>query len=313
MRATTALRVLLALTSCAPLAERADPVPTPLGQVQRLAGDMQFTEGPVWLPDEGALVFSDIPRGELLRWTHADGVELFRHCANPNGNALSPDGQLLTCLHGDRRLVRWEADGSQTVLAEHFDGKRLNSPNDLAGQADGTIWFTDPPWGLAKQTEGKELGGHWVFRRDADGALTVVLRDRAMPNGIALAPDESTLYAADTGGHRSHPMADFRDRPATVSAWAIGDDLQLSTKPLWSVDTSCDGMCVDERGFVYTTAQAGIVILSPAGEIVATIEVPEQPANVCFGGAKGRTLFITARTSLYAVEMDVGGHFTSAR
>jgi gluconolactonase len=201
-------------------------------------------------------------------------------------------------------------------LAEDIDGKRLNSPNDLAVQADGTIWFTDPPWGLAKQTEGKELSGHWVFRRDPDGTLTVVLRDCAMPNGIALSPDESTLYIADTGGHRSDPMADFRDRPATVSAWAIGDDLQLSTDPLWSVDTRCDGMCVDELGFIYTTAQAGIVILSPAGEIVATIEVPEQPVNVCFGGAEGRTLFITARTSLLregCVEIDLVRYLPAAR
>lgn len=291
----------------------ASPLPAPLGEVEFLAGDMQFIEGPVWLADQGALVFSDIPQGTLLKWTEDGGVELLRRCANPNGNALSMDGRLLTCLHGDRRLVRWEADGSQTVLAERFGEQRLNSPNDLAVQADGTIWFTDPPWGLADQSKGRELGGHWVFRRDPDGTLAVVLRDRAMPNGIALSPDESRLYVADTGGHGSHPDPGLREAPATVSVWAIDGEQQLSAEPLWSVETRCDGMCVDEHGFVYTTAESGIVILSPEGDIVATFEVPEQPANVCFGGAQGRTLFITARTSLYAVEMSVAGHITSAR
>ena len=307
------LFALLFLTSCAPLGERVDPIPAPVGEVQQLAGDMQFTEGPVWMPEEGALVFSDIPRGELLRWTQEGGVELFRACANPNGNALFVDGSLLTCLHGERRLVRWRDDGTREVLAEHFDGRRLNSPNDLAVQSDGTIWFTDPPWGLTRQTEGKELGGHFVFRRDVDGALAVVLRDRAMPNGLALSPDERTLYVADTGGHPSHPDADFHELRPSVSAWSIDARGELSSEPLWSVETRCDGMCVDERGFVYTTAKSGIVILSRAGAIVATIDVPESPANVCFGGVDGRTLFITARTSLYAVEMNVAGHFTIAR
>ncbi len=300
------MRLLLAslvLSSCAAVGDGTTPIPEPVGEVRRLAGDMQFTEGPVWLPDERALAFSDIPRGLLLRWTQEGGVELFRECANPNGNALSVDGSLLTCLHGERRLVRWRDDGTREVLAEHFDGRRLNSPNDLAVQSDGTIWFTDPPWGLTRQTEGKELDGHFVFRRDVDGSLAVVLRDRAMPNGIALSPDESTLYVADTGGHRSHPNADFHDLPATVSAWAIESGGTLSVEPLWSVETRCDGMCVDERGFVYTTAKSGIVILSPDGEIVGEVPVPEPPANVCLGGDEGRTLFITARTSLYAVEL----------
>ncbi|MEM7308747.1 MAG: SMP-30/gluconolactonase/LRE family protein [Planctomycetota bacterium] len=143
------LLALLALSSCAAPPQRAEPLPAPRGELSRLATGMEFTEGPVWLPDEAALIFSDIPRGELLRWTPAEGVEPFRRCANPNGNALSMDGRLLTCLHGDRRLVRWEDDGSQHVLAERFGDQRLNSPNDLAVGADGTLWFTDPPWGLA--------------------------------------------------------------------------------------------------------------------------------------------------------------------
>lgn len=268
---------------------------------------MQFVEGPVWLPAEGALIFSDIPRGELLRWTPSGGVELYRRCANPNGNALSLDGSLLTCLHGSRSLIRWNDDGEQTVLADRFGGSRLNSPNDLAVQSDGTLWFTDPPWGLDGQRDGKELGGHWVFRRDPNGTLTVVLRDRAMPNGIALSLDETRLYVADTGGHPSHPDPTVRDVAATVTAWAIDEAKQLSGEPLWIAETRCDGMCVDERGNIYATGKSGITILSPSGEMIAEIAVPEQPANVCFGGAAGRTLFVTARTSLYAVDMDVAG------
>lgn len=299
--------LLFVLSSCVPLPERAAPMPEPLGEVRRIAGGMQFLEGPVWLPEEGALVFSDIPRGELLRWRPGEGVERLRLCENPNGNALSTDGRLLTCLHGARRLIRWEEDGSQTVLADRFGELRLNSPNDLVVQSDGTIWFTDPPWGLKGQSEGRELDGNWVFRRDPDGGLAVVLRDRAMPNGIALSLDETRLFVADTGGHRSHPDPSFRDAPATVTAWAIQDGKGLSADPLWSFEGRCDGMCVDELGFLYTTSKEGVVILSPDGKHVRSIGVPEQPANVCFGGAHGRTLFITARTSLYAVDMNVAG------
>lgn len=298
------LGLLATLCACASAARIPEGPPKAFGELRQLASGMEFTEGPVWLPSEGALIFSDIPRGELLRWTPDGGVEPYRRCANPNGNALSLDGRLLTCQHGARNLVRWEPDGSATVLAERFGEKRLNSPNDLAVQSDGTLWFSDPPWGLKDQREGKELDGHWVFRREPDGTLAVVLRSLAMPNGIALSPDESRLYVADTGGHRSHPDSKLRNVPATVSAWAIDHANELSAKPLWSTLTRCDGMCVDDRGNLYTTGEAGITILSPDGERLASIDVPEQPANVCFGGKEGRTLFITARTSLYAVEME---------
>lgn len=303
------MRVLLSLcllSSCASV------TPQPAGELTRLATDMQFVEGPVWLPEEQALVFSDIPRGELLRWTAEGGVELYRRCAHPNGNALGLDGRLLTCLHGERRLVAWDAEGSQVVLADRYGEERLNSPNDVAVESDGTLWFTDPPWGLERQTQGKELDGHFVFRLDADGTLTIVLRDRAMPNGIALSPDESRLYVADTGGHASHPDPSVRELPATVTAWGIAGK-ELSSEPLWVAKVRCDGMCVDEHGNVYATDHKGVTILSPLGEVVASVPVPEVPANACFGGPDGRTLFITARTSLYSVRMNVAGQFTSKR
>jgi len=299
------LLALLLVCGCA-VVERPPLVPGPVSELTQLASGMEFTEGPVWLRDEQALVFSDIPSSKLLRWSAEGGVVDLRACPNPNGNALWIDGRLLTCQHGARNLVRWGADGSRTVLAERFGGKRLNSPNDLAVRSDGTLWFTDPPWGLPRQRKGKELEGHFVFRRDPDGTLALVLRDLAMPNGIALSPDETRLYVADTGGHPSHPDPSVREVPASVSAWAIGADDELSAEPLWSVATRCDGMCVDEYGFLYTTGD-GVTIVSPEGEIVGVIDVPEVPANVCFGGPDGRTLFITARTSLYAIGLNVRG------
>ncbi|MCP3918453.1 MAG: SMP-30/gluconolactonase/LRE family protein [bacterium] len=296
-----------ALVSCA--GEPATGPPRPLEpEVRKLAGDMGFTEGPVWLPEERMLVFSDIPASKLMRWSEADGLGVFRASENSNGNLLDESGRLLSCQHGARNIVRTEADGSLTVLAERFEGKRFNSPNDVAVESDGTLWFTDPPWGLTRQVEGKELDGHFVFRLEPKtGAVKCVLRDHVMPNGIALAPDERTLYVADTGGHPSHPDPSFRDRPATLTAYAVGPDKELDPTPRWRVETRCDGMCVDERGNVYATGERGVTLWSPEGAALGEIPVPEQPANVCFGGPELRTLFITARTSLYAIELNVAG------
>ncbi len=289
----------------------AAPTPAPTtptaGTVRQLATDLGFTEGPVWLPDQQAVVFSDTPRARLNRWSEADGLTLYEERPQPNGNLLDLDGRLLSCQHGSRTLVRQEADGSLTVLADRYAGKRLNSPNDLIVGRDGTLWFTDPPWGLERQTVGKELDGHYVFRRDPDGTLTPVLTDRCMPNGIALSPDDSVLYVADTGGHRSHPDPAFHSLPATVSAWRIQPDKSLATEPLWQVESRCDGMAVDVAGYVYTTAQDAVVVFAPDGSEVCRIPMPEVPANCCFGGKDFTTLFVTARTSLYAVEVGIEG------
>lgn len=277
-------------------------------EVEKIASGMGFTEGPVWLPSQGVLVFSDIPNSKLMKWSEAGGLEVFRESEHPNGNLLDLEGRLLTCQHGARNIVRTEKGGSLSVLADRFEGKRFNSPNDVAVQSDGTLWFTDPPWGLENQTEDKQLDGHWVFRLEPDsGAVTAVIRNLAMPNGIALSSDETRLYVADTGGHRSHPDPEFRGKPATVSAYAIGEKNTLSEKPVWRVETLCDGMCVDEKGNIYATGREGVTIWTPEGKSAGAIAVPEQPANVCFGGDDFKTLFITARTSLYAVELGVAG------
>ncbi|MEM7263390.1 MAG: SMP-30/gluconolactonase/LRE family protein [Planctomycetota bacterium] len=247
-----------------------------------------------------------------MEWSEAGGLKLFRECPNPNGNLLDLEGRLLTCQHGARNIVRTERGGTEkgdtvTVLVDRFGEKRFNSPNDLAVKSDGTIWFTDPPWGLRGGTEGKEIDGHWVFRFDPkSGEVTPVIRDRAMPNGIAFSPDGKQLYVSDTGGHRFHPT--LRDRPATVTAYAVDEKTNgLQEKPVWQIETRCDGMCVDVRGRIYTTGPKAVNVWSPDGKPVMSIPVPEGPANVCFGGEEFDTLFITARTSLYAVKLGVQG------
>jgi len=286
---------------------RPRPVSAYAGKMQRLGSGMGFTEGPVWVPARDELIFSDIPNSKLMRWTAEGGVEVWKEADHPNGNLLDLDGRLLTCLHGARQLVRHEEDSSLTVLAEHHDGKRLNSPNDVAQQTEGTLWFTDPPWGLDRQTAGKEQPGHFVYRRDPDGKTSAVITSLAMPNGIALSPDERVLYVADTGGHRSHPDPSFHQLPPTVTAYALGDDNELAPEPLFVIETGCDGMCVDTQGNIYTTGRPGVSVWSPSGASLGVIEVPEHPANVCFGGPRNDTLFITARTSLYSLRIDATG------
>jgi len=275
----------------------------PEAEVVKLAGDMRFTEGPVWLPKEKKLVFSDIPSAKLMEWSEAGGLKVFRESPNPNGNLLDREGRLLTCRHGARDIVRTERDGKLTVLCDSFEEKRLNSPNDVAVKSDGTLWFTDPPWGLPGGREGKEQPGHFVFRFDPKTKkVTALLRDLCMPNGIAFSPDERHIYIADTGGNW-HPDESKRNLPAILGAYEVKADGTLSLEPVWETETRCDGMAVDVKGHIYTTSAAGVTVLSPKGKILGTIKTPESPANCCFGGDDFKTLYITARSSLYSVEL----------
>lgn len=298
------LALLLVLAGCAAKGDATVERPT-FGAVERLGTGMQFVEGPVWFQDDGWLVFSDIPAGKLMSWTGYGGVEEWKPIEHSNGNALDPDGALVTCVHGLRAVVRHRDDGSLEPLATEWNGKRLNSPNDLAIQRDGTIWFTDPPWGLEDQRVGREQPGNFVYRIDGEsGEVTRVLTDFTMPNGIALSPDEATLYVSDTGGHPSHPDPARHDAPATIRAFAIEGDGLASTEPLWTVEARSDGMCVDASGRLFATGRGAVTVWSPDGESLGELAVPEGPANVCFGGPEMRTLFITARTSLYASRVD---------
>lgn len=265
--------------------------------VRKLADGMGFTEGPAWLPATKTLVFSDLRNSRLMRWSEADGVALFRETEASNGNSLDLEGRLITCQHAGRNLVRTEANGTITVLADAFDGKRFNSPNDVAVRSDGTLWFTDPPWGLVGPGD---YPGHWVFKLDpATGTVEPVVKDLAMPNGIAFSPDESRLYIADTGGTPRHPDPHMRDTKAGIHCYAVSPDGRIGEQ-LFRIDHGSDGMCVDTQGNLYTTS-GGIKVHDAAGTLVDTIDVPEAPANCAFGGDDMKTLFITARTSLYSV------------
>ena len=276
-------------------------------KLKKLAGDMTFTEGPVWIPSEKKLIFSDIPASKLMQWDAADGLKLFRKSKHPNGNLLDLEGRLLTCQHSGRAIVRTEKDGKINVLADSFDGKRFNSPNDVAVKSDGSLWFTDPPWGLRQSGGKRELPGHWVYRLDPkSGKVTVISKELAMPNGIAFSPDETRIYIADTGGNALVTDPALRKAKAQIHAYKVNADNSLSDE-LFAIDARCDGMCVDVKGNIYTTGRQGVVVFDADGKRITTIAVPEGPANCCFGGDDYKTLFITARKSLYSIQLDIAG------
>ena len=263
-------------------------ITAPDTEVKLLATGMKFTEGPVWLPEKNMVVFSDIPNSMLMQWSEKDGLKPFRKSEASNGNLLDLKGLLLTCQHTGRNVIRTEADGSITVLAEAFDEKKLNSPNDLAIKSDGSIWFTDPSYGLGGKPG--EIDGRWVFRLDAETEeVTVIYKGFDMPNGIAFSPDEKRVYIADTG-------KDAVIRAFDVLGNTIGD------KPVFEIPIRCDGMCIDTKGNIFTTSKGGIHIFDKDGNKLGVIPVAETPANVCFGGKDFDTLFITARRSLYSVK-----------
>jgi len=297
LAAIITIPLVLALTSAG--ADEPKSLVEPGAKVKKLADGMKFTEGPVWLPAEKKLVFSDIPNSKLMQWKEGGGLSEFRKSEQSNGNILDLEGRLISCQHAARNLVRTEKDGSIKVLVDKFDGKRLNSPNDVAIRSDGTLWFTDPPWGL---TEKAEVAGHWVYKFDpTTGKVEAVVKDLAMPNGINFSPDESRIYIADTGGNTRHPDAAYHKLPAGIHCYEVSKDGVLGKKQ-FTIKDSSDGMAVDVKGNLYTT-HGKVKIYNPEGKLLEEIVVPEGPANVCFGGEDYKTLFITARTSLYSIRM----------
>ena len=256
-----------------------------------LAGGFQFLEGPTWYPCRNGLVFSDIPADTMYLWTAADGVKPFRVPSHhANGNTLDEQNRLVTCEHGSRRVTRTEDDGRITVLADRYQDKRLNSPNDITVQRDGTVWFSDPPYGI--RPEEQEQPACFVFRRDLDGTLTAVADDFIKPNGLCFSPDEKILYVSDTANERHH-----------IRRFAVQPDKSLKGGEVFAVIApgKSDGFRVDAAGRIWTSSGEGIWCLSPAGRLLGKILVPEIPSNCAFGGDDGQTLFITARTGLYAI------------
>jgi gluconolactonase len=295
--------LLFAMLALPSFAEDSASLVEPGAKLQKLAGDLKFTEGPAWIPARNTLVFSDIPNSKLMQWNEKDGMSVFRPSEQSNGNILDLEGRLITCQHAARNLVRTEADGKITVLVDKFDGMRLNSPNDVAVRSDGTLWFTDPPWGLVGK---QEIPGNWVFKFDpATGKVEPVIKDLAMPNGINFSPDETRLYVADTGGNAKHPDPAFHKLPAGIHCYEVSKDGKLGKK-LFQIDQGSDGMAVDVQGNLYTT-HGKVHVYNADGKKLEVIDVPEGPANVCFGGADMKTLFITARTSLYSIRTKNAG------
>jgi len=287
---TKSILLALALTSSAALANISSIV-EPDTEVKKLATGMKFTEGPVWIKDK--VIFSDIPNSMLMQWSEKGGLKPFRKVQQANGNLLDSNGLLLSCQHAGRDVIRTETDGSITVLIDKYEGKKFNSPNDLDIHSDGSIWFTDPSYGLRGKTG--EIGGKWVYRLDPKTKqVDVIYKDFDMPNGIVFSPDEKHVYISDSG--KIQKIRAFKVTGKTI-------DL----KPAFELDIRCDGMCVDTKGNLYTTSAGGVHIFDNTGKKIGLIEVPETPSNVCFGGKDYNTLFITARKSLYSVKTKMTG------
>lgn len=268
-------------------------------QVEKIASGFQFTEGPLWIPD-GYLLFSDIPADTIFKHVPGSGHEVFlKPSGHSNGLTLDRQGRLLICEH-DRRVIRLEKDGTKTVLAEFYEGKRLNSPNDIVVKTDGAIYFTDPPYGLPDRTEGKELDYCGVYMIGTDGSIALLEDSIRLPNGLAFSPDEKTLYVDDSGS-------------ATVYAFDVKEDGMLANKRVFAELAStegkgaADGMKVDVDGNLFSTGPGGISVIDPSGNRYGIIGCPEVPSNLAWGDSDYKTLYITARTGVYRVRVKTGG------
>ncbi len=276
--------------------------------LKQLATGFDWTEGPVWFGDAGCLLFSDIPSNRIMRWTPEVGISLYRSPSNyANGHTRDREGRLVSCEHGARRVTRTEHDGSITVIADGYRGKRLNSPNDVVVKSDGTIWFTDPHYGIMTDYEGyrgeEELPCH-VYRADpSNGSLDAVATDFHCPNGLAFSPDERRLYVSDTG--RMHDTEFERH----IRVFDVDEAGKLSGGGVFHVINPgvSDGMRLDSDGNVWSSAGDGVHCLNPDGALLGKILVPEMVSNVCFGGRAKHQLFITATTSLYSVVLNRKG------
>jgi len=276
---------------------------------ESLFDNCRWAEGPVWFRDMNMLVWSDIPNNRMLRWVPDGGVSVFRADSNySNGNTRDREGRLITCEHGARRVSRTEYDGSITVIADSYKGKRLNSPNDVVVKSDGTIWFTDPSYGIMSDYEGHkaepEQDGCYVYRVDPkSGKIAVVADDFVRPNGLAFSPVESILYIADSGG--SH----WPDTPPHIRAFKVGKDNGLKGgKPFCVLKQGFpDGFRIDTAGNLWTSAGPGIDCFAPSGDLLGRIKFPQMVSNLVFGGPKRNRIFVTCTHELYSVMVATTG------
>lgn len=286
-------------------------------QIEKLADGYMFTEGPVWVrrgQPGPYLLFSDIPANAIRKWSPTEGTSDFmypvfdgdpgdRSQVGSNGLLIDGEGRLVLCEHGNRRVSRVENDGSLTVLADRYDGKRLNSPNDAVFHSNGWLYFTDPPYGLAGQDvdPDKELGFNGIYRVSPEGEVELLVHDQTRPNGLGLSPDERTLYVANSD--RSDKVWYAYDvlEDGTLASGRVFYDVNDQEAP-----GAADGMAIDRNGNLFATGPGGIWVISPDGTHLGSIQPDEVPANAGWGD-DGNTLYMTGRTGLYRIRLNTGG------
>ncbi len=290
------------------------PIADGATQLERLCTGAIWSEGPVWMRETGELLWSDIPNNRMLCWHEARGMTVWRDKVEfTNGHTREADGALLHCSHGQRALVRTRIDAvghavADEIVVDRWQGRRLNSPNDVVVKRDGTIWFTDPPYGIVSDYEGhkadSEIGRCYVFRFDpAMGSLRVVSDFAEDPNGLAFSPDESVLYVSDTSAAR------LPDGNHHIVAFDVIGGQDLTNPHIFAVVEPglADGLRVDVHGFVYTSSEDSVQVYHPDGTRIGRIPVPEKVGNVVFGGERGDQLYICASTSLYRIVLNTRG------
>lgn len=296
---------------------RLDQLIAPEAKIEVLASGFEWSEGPLWWPKEKALLFSDIPRNSVMIWREGKGVSLWMKPSGftgvsdygrepgANGLALDPQGRVVFCEHGDRRISVLEHDGGKRTLADNYMGKRLNSPNDAVFHSNGDLYFTDPPYGLPKQMDDprRELDFCGVYRLSKDGKVTLLSKELSRPNGIAFSPDEKTLYVANSDSKRAIWMAFPVQADGTLGAGKVFADV---TEMMGKLKGAPDGLKVDQHGNLFATGPGGVHIYSPEGKLMGRIETGEATAN-CAWGDDGSTLYITADMWLCRVKTKTRG------
>jgi len=277
----------------------------PNAPLEKLADGFRWLEGPAWFADHDFLLLSDIPNDRVIRWCEG-GISTFRQPAGfTNGHTRDRQGRLISCSHQNRCITRTELDGTITVLADRYQGKRLNSPNDVVVKSDNSIWFTDPHYGINTDYEGgkqaPELPAN-VYRLDSDGTLTIVADDFDGPNGLCFSPDEQLLYITETG-------LQFAEKPKScIRVFSVADNRLHGGKKFHKITPGmADGIRCDEAGNIWSSAADGVHCISPDGTMLGKIPVPSSVSNIAFGGRNRSRLFICAGEALYAIYTNVRG------
>ncbi|MEH1890264.1 MAG: SMP-30/gluconolactonase/LRE family protein [Nostoc sp.] len=281
----------------------------PDASLQKLANGAVHSEGPLYFHEDDSVVWSDAHGNRLLRWSATENVSVLRDPSDyQSGNYRDLEGRLVACSSGLRAIIRREDDGEWKVLVDRYQGKRLNSPNDLVVKSDGTIWFTDPPYGITEPNQGyggeQEQPGSYVYRFDpATSEISPIVTDMVRPNGLAFSPDERLLYVSDTAAFN------IPGGPHHIRVYEVVDDRHVKNGRVFCVidPGQPDGFRVDEHGNVFTSSQDSVQIYAPDGTQLGKILVPETSTNLTFGGKEGDRLFITAGHSLYAIDLNTRG------